>query len=205
MLGNGLRVVMAWAGEAFVISRGVAQRLEINPATGLTVVTYRTGVPMSSGLTVEVRAEDPDDARYAKLTIALAKLGFDYKGPSSPHWYGYSDFARLFSDAPSSASAADVVADLGPPKTLDRTTGANTWLGRHHRIAARAAATNAACATRQNRPARSEVHQDPPGYKRKSGIRREPAGGHVPYVLEAHVGCKRADKRSDSKDAVGSV
>ena len=76
MLGNGLRVVMAWAGEAFVISRGVAQRLEINPATGLTVVTYRTGVPMSSGLTVEVRAEDPDDACYAKITIALAKLGF---------------------------------------------------------------------------------------------------------------------------------
>jgi hypothetical protein len=86
MLGNGLRVVMAWAGEAFVISRGVAQRLEINPATGLTVVTYRTGVPMSSGLTVEVRAEDPNDANYARITIALAELGFDYKGPSSPHW-----------------------------------------------------------------------------------------------------------------------
>jgi Histidine kinase-, DNA gyrase B-, and HSP90-like ATPase len=200
MLGNGLRVVMAWARTAFVISRGVAQRLEINPATGLTVVTYRTGVPMSSGLTVEVRAEDPDDACYAKLTIALAKLGFDYKGPSSPHWYGYSDFARLFSDAPSSASAADVVADLGlvPPKTLT---------GRPARTLGLDDTTALLRELRQQTPPVQpdkigrlgpEVYQDSPGYKRKSGIRREPAGGHVPYVLEAHVGCKRADKRSNS-------
>ena len=42
------------------------------------------------------------------------------------------------------------------------------------------------------------IYQDRPGYKRRSGIRREPAGGHVPYVIETHVNCERADKRSNS-------
>ena len=122
----------------------------------------------------------------------------DYTGPSNPHWYGYSDFARLFSDAPNSASAADVVADLGlvPPKNLtgparDLTLDAAGTLLRE---------------LKQQTPAVPPdkigrlglIYTNRPGYKRRSGIRREPTGGHVPYVIEAHVGCKRADKRSDS-------
>ena len=120
MLGNGLRVVMAWAQVVFVTSRGVFQRLEVDQTTGRSIVTRRDNVPMEPGMTVEVRAEDPDHAYFAKKTIGLAKIAHDYSGPSNPHWYGYNDFARLFSDAPASASAADVVADLGlvPPKNL---------------------------------------------------------------------------------------
>jgi hypothetical protein len=198
MLGNGLRVVMAWAQVVFITSRGVSQRLEIDQRTGRTIVTRRDNVPAEPGMTVKVRAEDPGDDYRAKITIALAKLVPDYTGPSNPHWYGYSDFARLFSDAPASASAGDVVADLGlvPPKTL---TGP-----------ARDLTLDAACTLlrelKQQTPPLSPdkigrlglIYPNRPGYKRRSGIRREPAGGHVPYVIEAHVNCKRADKRSNS-------
>ena len=158
MLGNGLRVVMAWAQAVFVTSRGVFQRLEVDQTTGRTIVTHRDNVPMEPGMTVEVRAEDPDHACFAKKTIGLAKIAHDYSGPSNPHWYGYSDFARLFSDAPASASAADVVADLGLPSTQkpDRTR-AGSHLCRRLHTAARTEATNATCATRQNRPARTHL------------------------------------------------
>ena len=71
MLGNGLRVVMAWAGEAFVISRGVAQRLEINPATGLTVVTYRTGVPMGPELGVSSSSRPAAWCLWVPRTLGL--------------------------------------------------------------------------------------------------------------------------------------
>jgi hypothetical protein len=71
-------------------------------------------------LQVEVRAEDSDDAYSPRRPSNWRNFVPDYTGPSNPPWDGYSDFARLFSDAPASASAADVVADLGlvPPKTL---------------------------------------------------------------------------------------
>ena len=66
-----------------------------------------------AGYARECAIAEVEQAYLDRKTIALTKFGFDYKGPSNPHWYGFSDFARLFSDAPSSASAADVVADLG--------------------------------------------------------------------------------------------
>jgi hypothetical protein len=46
MLGNGLRVVMAWARVVFITSRGVSQRLEIDQTTGRTIVTRRDNAPV---------------------------------------------------------------------------------------------------------------------------------------------------------------
>jgi Topoisomerase 6 subunit A/Spo11, Toprim domain len=41
-------------------------------------------------------------------------------------------------------------------------------------------------------------HGDDLGYARKAGINIEKNGGHVPYVIEAHVSCEKVDKRADS-------
>lgn len=200
MLGNGLRVVTAWARVVFVTTRGVAQRLEVDQTTGHTIVTDRTDVPVTGGMTVEVRADDPHNSWAAKKTISLAKCGFDYAGPSNPWWYGNRDFAQLFSDAPGSASAADIVEDLGltPPETL-------TCMAREVGFAEASALLRE---LRNKTPALAppdkigrlgpDTYPGRPGYKHKSGTNPEPAGGRVPYVIEAHVCCKRADKRSDS-------
>ena len=56
MLGNGLRVVMAWARELTVETRGVQLRLQVDEATGYTTVVERQDIPEVPGLTVILRA-----------------------------------------------------------------------------------------------------------------------------------------------------
>ena len=119
MLGNGLRVVMAWAGQLVVETRGAKLILEVDMTNGRTRVTNRQQVAVTPGVTVTLKALSAEDqGRLAKIIIELADQGFVYAGPSLPHWYGYADFARLLSSAPTEATAADVVRDLQllPPK-----------------------------------------------------------------------------------------
>lgn len=61
MLGNGLRVAMAWARELVVETRGVRLRLRVDEATGYSTVVEREDIPEAPGLTVilSVKARNP--------------------------------------------------------------------------------------------------------------------------------------------------
>jgi hypothetical protein len=200
MLGNGLRVVMAWARQLIVQTRGVRLSLIVDESTGHTTVVDRHGIPDAPGLVVVVRADGPDDGALAKRTIGLSEHGFVYVGPSSPWWYGPGDFSRLFSDAPASATAADVIRDLDlmPSRNL---------AGRLAGTVVGAEASELLREMRQSiRPITPDkigrfgpnVFNECPGYARKTGVHIERSGGHVPYSIEAHVGCQRPEKRSES-------
>lgn len=115
MLGNGLRVIMAYAGKVVVISRGHTMSLAVDPVTGFTKVENDKPTTDEGGLMVWFRGSnvDPADRRYADETIRLAKYGKTYSGPSLPSWYGKVDFARLIAAAPKEQHLGDVVSDLG--------------------------------------------------------------------------------------------
>jgi hypothetical protein len=146
-----------------------------------------------------VRAESPDDDGPSGLTILLADWGFTYTGPSSPHWYGPNDFANLFRRAPASATAADVIRDLGlvPPKDLT---------GPAHAILGDRATALLRVMQARNKPVPAEkigqlgpgVYDSCSGYAKKLGVYHERGGGRVPFCIEAHVACRRPDKRANA-------
>jgi hypothetical protein len=195
MLGNGLRVVMAWARELTVETRGVRLTLALDDATGHTTVKRCERIAETPGLTVIVPSDDADADYLARLTLQLAGRGTVYDGPSLPHWYGRQDMARLLQAAPAYTTAAAVIRDLGliPPVSL----GA--------RLAHQIDSDGNAAALRemqgQIKPIKPEAigkvgnYAAHHGYAFHAGIAIEPAGGHVPYVIEAAVQCELSERR----------
>jgi hypothetical protein len=202
MLGNGLRVVMAWARELTVETRGYRFALMVNETDGHTTIVRRTTIRDRPGLTVILPGDDPDADRHAALILTMAAHGTVYAGPSLPHWYGAQDMARLMAAAPAYATAVMVIRDLGltPPVTLGS-------------VAARdlAADPDAVAAVlremqRQTKPIKPDaigklgnIYQDHAGYAFKSGIVIEPPGGHLPYMIEASVGCELSEKKGSGR------
>lgn len=192
MLGNGLRVVTAWARTMIVETRGIRLTLEVDEATGRTAVVQREDVARAPGLTVQLRAQHQYDAALARLTIGLAGHGFVYSGPSCPWWYGPNDFARLFHFAPADATAAEVIRNLGlaPPTTmgarLARSVTGDEVVSLLKAMQERSKAIPAAKIGRLG----PKVYEGCTGYAIKTGILIERAGGHVPYAVEAHVRCE---------------
>jgi hypothetical protein len=197
MLGNGLRVVTAWARLFIVETRGVRLTLRVDEVTGHTDIVRQEAISLAPGLTIRLPlSDDPDDAGIANLTLALARYGSVYDGPSLPHWYGRQDLARLFQAAPGDATAADVIRDLGlaPPARL---------AGRLAReIDQDEVGPLLREMQQQTKPLQPEkigrlgpVYRDCQGYAHKAGLVIEQAGGHVPYVFEATVQCERSEKK----------
>jgi hypothetical protein len=171
--------------------------LTVDSTSGRTTVTQRQDIPAAPGLTVHVPLTDDSDADdLARHTLALAEHGSVYEGPSLPHWYGQQDMARLFKAAPAYATAAAVIRDLGlpPPDGLGNALANdldNDAVGNVLRAM-----------QRQHKPIKAEqlgqlgnVYRGAEGYARKAGIVIEPAGGHVPYVIEASVVCEMSDSK----------
>jgi hypothetical protein len=196
MLGNGLRVVMAWARRLAVETRGQRLTLAVDDATGRTTITHRERIDRAPGLTVFVRVADVDDDHLARVTLALAGQGAIYHGPSLPHWYGAADMARLMQAAPEYTRAADVIRDLGltPPADLG------------NRLAHDLGQVEIAAMLREMQRAARTIKPDAigtlgnvytgcQGYARRAGIDIEPAGGHVPYVIEASVRCVLPERK----------
>jgi hypothetical protein len=197
MLGNGLRVVTAWARTLIVETRGVRLSFTVDATSGYTTVTHRQDIPAAPGLTVHVPvADDPDADNLARQTLALAKHGSVYAGPSLPHWYGPQDLARLFKAAPAYATAAAVIRDLGliPPDDLGDALA--------HDLDNDAVGNALRDMQRGRKPLKPEqlgalgkVYRGAEGYARKAGITIEPTGGHVPYVIEASVVCELSESK----------
>jgi hypothetical protein len=199
MLGNGLRVVMAWARELTVETRGVRLTLAVNDVTGRTVVQRRETIAMAPGLSVIVPGDDDGMVDgLARLTLALADQGTVYAGPSQPHWYGPQDMARLLQAAPDYVTAAMVIHDLGlvPPSSVG-SKRAHDLAADLDEIAGLLRAMQRG--TKTIKPEAigqlGDVWPGCQGYARKTGIAIEPAGGHVPYVIEASVQCEHAEKK----------
>jgi hypothetical protein len=194
MLGNGLRVVMAWARDVTVETRGARLTLRVDEATGHTRVLQRESVSLLPGLTVVLPASRKDDVKLANRAIALAKHGSVYKGPSLPHWYGAEDFARLLRATPAEATVGAVLADLGLKAPAEFAS-----------LSAHAVATDPTPLLRQARRQAGRIepeqigrlgpdaHADCPGYASKAGIQLQRTGGRVPFVVEAHVECERSE------------
>jgi hypothetical protein len=197
MLGNGLRVVMAWAGTLTVETRGARLTLKVDPVTGHSTVINRAEIRDTRGLTVILPASDKHDAWLAQNTLTLAGCGFIYDGPSLPHWYGQQDLARLFQTAPADATAAEVIDDLGliPPAFL------GSRLAREiHNDEVLAVLRDMRQHTVPIRPEKiGKLGQICEGYALKAGIVIEPAGGHIPYVVEANIRCERSEKKGTGR------
>jgi hypothetical protein len=196
MLGNGLRVVMAWADTLVVETHGARLTLQVDAVTGHTHVTHHEVIGETHGLTVILPASEKDDDWLAQKTIALAKHGSVYNGPSLPQWYGQQDFARLFQAAPADATAADVIADLGlvPPAVLGSRRARDI---RNNEIPSMLREMQQH--TGPIRPEKigrlGQVYRGCTGYALKAGTFIEPAGGHVPFVVEANVRCELSKKK----------
>jgi hypothetical protein len=120
MLGNGLRVVMAWGRTLIVETRGQRLTLAVDDTTGRTTIERREPIARAPSLTVFVPLANVSDDRLARVTLEATDCGVVYDGPSLPHWYGPNDMASLMQAAPDYAIAADVIRDLGltPPADL---------------------------------------------------------------------------------------
>ena len=118
-VGNGLRVVtgaaFASGGTIVVSSRGVAQELAFDTATGETVVTDRKESDVTSGTRVtiffgEALPVDADTDKWGRLAIRM-------KGKSAspmlthPSWYSTAGFREVIESA--RGSAADLAALFG--------------------------------------------------------------------------------------------
>jgi hypothetical protein len=200
MLGNGLRVVTAWARRLTVETRGARLTLQVDEVTGRTTVTRRERIPAAPGLTVILPATREDDAYLARQTLALAKCGFVYNGPSLPQWYGQQDLARLFQAAPADATAAEVISDLGlvPPSRLGSRLA--------HEISNDEVLVVLREMQQQTKPIKPDrigklgpVYRDCQGYALRVGIVLEAAGGHVPYVVEADVRWEQPERKGGGR------
>jgi hypothetical protein len=134
MLGNGLRVVAgavaAAEGSLVVETRG--HRLTLAPCrqTGRTTVLSDEPVTQRPGLTVRLSlgSGSPADGALARASIAVARCGQGYAGPSSPWWYGGKNLHRLFAQVtPADTTVGALCRSLGleldddwPARTLGR-------------------------------------------------------------------------------------
>jgi hypothetical protein len=197
MLGNGTRVVMAWARELVVETRGVQMHLAVSEDDGTTIVTSTKRVPHRAGTKVWIRAENEADGDVAQKTAALARLpGIKvYRGHSSPWWYPPSQWYRQFSDAPRTATAADVVRNLGltPPVGLDparlasslKTDDTTVLMGLLRR-------TTRKVPPKQIGELGPDVFHGFPGYGKRQRETQEAGGALIPYTVECYAKCVRA-------------
>jgi hypothetical protein len=196
MLGNGLRVVMAWAGTLTVETRGARLTLKVDPVNGRTVVIHYGVIGETRGLTIKLPAFDEVLGYLARHTLALADCGFVYRGPSLPQWYGQQDLARLFHAAPPGTTAAAVINDLGlvPPAGLGSRLA--------HELGPNVVLTVLRDMQQRTTPLKPEkigrlgpTYEERDGYAVRAGTAIEPAGGHVPFVIEASVRCELPEKK----------
>ena len=114
-------------------SRAVGHRLTlaVDPVTGITRVLLDEPIPQAPGTAVTIALTDfnEGETRPAKLTIAIARQGQHYTGPSLPNWHGVDSLHRLLGTVtPESATVADVVdevfgvvvGDSRPARSLSR-------------------------------------------------------------------------------------
>jgi hypothetical protein len=200
MLGNGLRVVMAWARQLIVETRGVRLSLKLDEITGHTLTIEREKIQHAPGLTVRLQASNADDAGLARRIIRLARFGFIYDGPSLPQWYGQQDLARLFRAAPADATVEEVIRDLG----LSPTERSGSQMA--HEIGSDEVGTLLREMQQQTKAIQPEkigrlgaLYLKCQGYAHKAGIVIEQAGGHVPYVVEANVRCERSKTKGSGQ------
>jgi hypothetical protein len=121
MLGHGLRVVMgavaAHGGRISVASRGHRLTLGVDRGTGMTEVLQDEPIPPASGTTITIALPRPafngTEADPAKQTIAVAREGQQYAGPSLPRWYSADSLHRLLAVVtPENSTVADVVQEI---------------------------------------------------------------------------------------------
>ena len=119
MLGHGLRVVMgavaSLGGHISVASRGHRLTLAVDLVTGITRVLLDEPIPQAPGTAVAIALTDFNggEARPAKLTVAIAREGQHYTGPSLPNWHGVRGLQQLLHTVmPESTTVADVVNEV---------------------------------------------------------------------------------------------
>jgi hypothetical protein len=200
MLGNGLRVVMAWAGTLTVENRGARLTLQVDPITGRTMVVDHVVIDETRGLTVILPASDEHHAWLARSTIVLAGCGFVYDGPSLPQWYGQQDIARLFRSAPADATAAAVITDLGLIPAAGLASRLARGLTKDEVLRVLRDMQQHITPIKPEQIGRlGQAYQGCQGYALKAGTVIELAGGHVPYVIEANVRCDRSQKKGSGR------
>ena len=200
MLGNGLRVVMgavcAFDGSISVETRGHRMALAVDKATGKTLVLSDNILPSVPGVTIRLKLGhfNKDDASLARNSIVFADGGTDYRGPSSPWWYGVRDLERLFQCVtPATATVFDVIADLG--LTCD-----------DKRLASSLKKEDIDSILKQLRAQHKPV--DPAkiglignrldgfsGYAISTGEVTTQSGGRIPYTVEAWATCERSERK----------
>src|SRR5882724_10471578 len=116
MLGHGLRVVMgavaSLGGHISVASRGHRLTLAVDPVSGITRVVRDQPVSPARGTVVTIALPEfnNSEADPARLTIAIARQGQHYTGPSLPQWHSVASLHRLFGAVtPETATVADMV------------------------------------------------------------------------------------------------
>jgi hypothetical protein len=210
MLGNGLRVVMgavcAFDGSISVETRGHRMALAVDKATGKTLVLSNDIVTSVPGVTVRLSLGRlcEDDAILARNSIVFADGGTDYRGQSSPWWYGVRDLERLLQCVtPATATVSDVIADLG--LTCDDRRVARSLkkedidiifkqLRAQHKPVA-----PAKIGTIGNRLAGFS------GYAISTGEVTTQSGAHIPYAVEAWANSKRTERKGHREASVSLV
>ncbi len=205
MLGNGLRVVVgavaATEGALLVETHGHRLQLCVCPQSGETTVISDEPIAQRPGLAVILSfgTGEPSDGALARASIAAAKCGQAYAGPSSPWWYGGKDLRRLFSQVtPSDSTVGAVCRSLGSGLNDDRPA---KTLGRDE---TEAVLTRLRAAVSPVPPERlgfvgPEFQAHWPGYARRAGTKKTQAGAVVPFVVEAWATCSRAAQKGQGR------
>ena len=211
MLGNGLRVVAgavaAAEGCLTVETRGHVLLLAVCQQTGHTIVVSDEPVLPRPGLTVRLSLGrgNPHDGALARASIAVAKHGKTYAGPSSPWWYGAGDLHRLFAQVtPPDTTVGTVCRSLG--LALDDDRAART-LGRDEAdaVLTRLRASVAPAPPEALGFIGKECWPTLPGYARKAGINAVQTGARIPCVVEAWAVCTRPAQKGQGEVEVTTL
>ena len=142
---------------------------------------------------------DPADGALARASIAVARCGQGYAGPSSPWWYG----ARTCTGCSRGSTPADTTVgalcrSLGLELDDDRPA---RDLGRDE---AEAVLERLRAGAEPVPPERlgfigQECRPDWPGYARKTGTTTTQAGARIPYVVEAWAVCSRPAQKGQGR------
>jgi len=165
--------------------------------TGHTNVVSDEPIPHRPGVTVQlsIGPRDPTDNRLARDSIAIAKHGEPYAGPSSPWWYGAKDLHKLFTQVtPPNTTVSAVCRSLGLDLDDDRPA---PTLGRDETEAV-------LVLLRANTPPvlpeklgfiGKTCLPTWPGYARTANIAATQADTRIPYVVEAWAACSRPEQK----------
>ena len=202
MLGNGLRVVTgavaAFDGTLVVETRGHRLQLAVNIATGKTDITADERILPRQGTVVRIQCSEigPDDDMLASYAIAIAGLGANYNGPSSPWWYGAGDLLRLFSHVlPSTTTVSAVCADLGL-KLEDKRPARELAKEEVAEVLQRLRAGITPLSPEKLGAIGPDLPSVSTGYALKAGVAAStPGGAVIPYVVEAWATCSPPQRK----------